>query len=201
MYTYVPKSFSTECSETLRNLVLQNSFATLITVDNDGELHLSHLPVILEQSDHQWRFSFHLAVSNRHSQVLADSAKSVLIFKGPHAYISPTWYQKQSGVPTWNYAIAHFEGRVRPLDAGDLLGHLRQQVHLYEPQLNGSEVMPDELVDRLSGMISGFELTADQVLSKFKLGQNRSAEDQAGIFEALRNSDKPQARALAKLME
>jgi transcriptional regulator len=74
-------------------------------------------------------------------------------------------------------------------------------VDLYEPQLNGSEIMPDELVDRLSGMISGLELTTDQVLSKFKLGQNRSAVDQAGILEALQHSDQPQSRALAELMQ
>ncbi|MFT6914404.1 MAG: transcriptional regulator [Motiliproteus sp.] len=126
MYTYIPNSFSTECSESLRNLVLQNSFATLITVDSDSELHLSHLPVILEQSGQQWCFSFHLAISNRHCQVLTETAKSALMFKGPHAYISPTWYQKKPGLPTWNYVVAHFEGCIKPLDAEGLLGHLRK---------------------------------------------------------------------------
>ena len=164
-------------------------------------MYFSHLPIVLESCDDEWRFSFHLAKGNQHSRILTDGAKSVLIFKGPHAYISPTWYQKQLGVPTWNYAVAHFEGYVAPLDATKLLQHVRQQVDLYEPELNGSEIMPDEFVDRLSGMICGFELTAEKILSKFKLGQNRTTEDQKGVLDALKHSDKPQAKTLAELME
>lgn len=198
---YIPKSFNTECLNSIRNLVLQDSFATLITVAKNGELYLSHLPTILESSGQEWRFSFHLAKSNQHCQILTDVNKSVLVFKGPHAYISPSWYQKRPGVPTWNYAVVHFEGGVKALEGERLQEHLYQQVKLYEPQLRGSEIMPEEFVDRLSGMIEGFELTAEQVLSKFKLGQNRSVEDQNAMFEALQSSDKPLANALADIMK
>ncbi|MCV2884817.1 FMN-binding negative transcriptional regulator [Aestuariibacter sp. AA17] len=201
MYTYLPSHFDMQCQDTVSRLVLENSFATLISVDSAGEVYLSHLPIILEEFGKDWVFSFHFAKKNLHSEVLTSCPKNILVFKGPHSYISPTCYLKKPAVPTWNYAVAHFEGEVTLLDDDQLITHLRKQVDLYEPSLNDSDVMPEEFVDRLSSMIIGFEMTAKQVISKFKLGQNRSPEDQAGILEKLQVSGDSHAIHLAELMK
>ncbi|NQZ09529.1 MAG: FMN-binding negative transcriptional regulator [Algicola sp.] len=200
MYTYIPEKFNIEDQQQIFDFIENNSFATVITNVPDKDVFISHVPVILEKTDEPWALSFHLANNNQHCQMLKAGGKSIVVFKGPHAYVSPSWYGKKPGVPTWNYVVAHIEGQVNEMSPDALVAHVKEQVSHYEPALLGSDIMPNEFVDRLSGMISGFTLTVDQALCKFKLGQNRPNEDQQSIKQHLQASECAIDQALAAYM-
>jgi transcriptional regulator len=201
MYTYIPEKFNIQDKQAILDFIEHNSFATVITNVSDEGTFVSHVPVLLEKTDEPWQLSFHLANNNQHCQMLKAGGKSLVIFKGPHAYISPSWYGQSPGVPTWNYQVAQVEGQVNLMSSAALSQHVKNQVALYEPQLLDSDIMPDEFVSRLSDMISGFTLTVDQALCKFKLGQNRPIEDQQSIKQHLQASESAIDQALAACMQ
>ncbi len=207
MYSYVPQTFSVTDDSALVELIRGDSFATIVSSGTDpatGEFQtwVSHVPVLLETHEQPFVFSFHLANSNHHTKALQcdDDMSHVLIIKGPHSYISPSWYAKKPAVPTWNYAVAHFEGEASVLNAEETRQHVLQQVSQYEPELVGSDVMTDEFVDKLNRAITGFRLHTLDTKAKFKLGQNRHSDDVLAIKRELAVSDNPEAVQLARLM-
>jgi transcriptional regulator len=126
------------------------------------------------------------------------------IFHGPHAYISPRWYQVEVAVPTWNYAVAHVYGKPTILmDQSKVLEIVRQTVRFYEG--NGPDAwrgeLPPEYESKMLNGIVGFEIAVTRMEGKFKFGQNRSKEDVASVYSALSQSNDAEDRALAALMK
>ncbi|MEZ8719100.1 MULTISPECIES: FMN-binding negative transcriptional regulator [Vibrio] len=186
VYSYISDKFNVTDREKIREVIEKNSFATLITSDSDGDIKISHLPIVLEKEDEtEWEFSFHLSNNNGHIKSLDSNEKSILIVKGPHSYINASWYKNKPAVPTWNYIVAHFEGKVRKQTDAELAEHLIKQVNLYEPTLQNDEIMPEEFVARLSKLITGYFLKSYDGKCKFKVGQNRKLEDYLSVKENL----------------
>ena len=204
MSVYLPRSFAPRETEQVLRLIAGHPFATLIT-PGDVEPCLTHLPLQLaaDRGPHGTLLG-HMARANPHWRHFGNGA-SIAVFNGPHAYVSPSWYaEPASAVPTWNYAVAHVHGTAELMDTEDekraLLDDL---VARYE----GSRPRPWRLqlegkaLEAMLGAIVGFRLRIERIDAKFKLSQNRSAEDRERVIGALHAEAREDAAATASWME
>ncbi len=199
---YIPKFFEVSDEVVLDDFIASNSFATLISTVN-GTSFATHLPLILDRTDFPQRVLLgHVARANPHWQAFDGKQSALAIFHGPHAYISPSWYAISPAVPTWNYAVVHVYGVPRIVEDETWLVHLVDRlVALYEAGLPQPwpGVLPTEFKTKLLKAIVGFVMPIERIEGKFKLGQNRSVEDQQGVVRHLEGSADPVAQALGAL--
>jgi transcriptional regulator len=200
---YLPQSFAVRDGDAIARLVREHPFATLITTSRD-EPQVTHLPLLRHAgpSPHASLIG-HVARANPHWRIFGEGT-SLAIFHGPHAYVSPSWYAEPAVmVPTWNYAVVHVLGRVELVtDRDQTLAILRELTERFESsraapwrlQLTGSKL------DAMVGAIVAFRMTIERIDAKFKLSQNRSAEDQVRVIEALRAEGLSDAEATAEWM-
>src|SRR4051812_20940703 len=117
---YVPSHFREDRPEVLHEIVRRYSFATLVSHDVDGALIASHLPFLFDAG--QSRLRSHMARANPQWRGFGISGgEAMVIFQGPHAYVSPSWYESKLQVPTWNYVTVHAYGVPRIVEGGDEL--------------------------------------------------------------------------------
>jgi transcriptional regulator len=200
---YLPEHFHETRPERVVELICRNSFATLVTTGADG-VEVSHVPLHYEpkQGQHGTLLG-HVARPNPQTAHLLAGGAALAIFQGPHAYVSPTWYEGAPNVPTWNYAVVHAHGRVAAFeDEGRLSALLARLGSTYEegPAPWRYEELPEDYRRRMLRGILGFEIAVERLEGKFKLSQNRSEADRANVAAALNRSADPSARDLAALM-
>lgn len=199
---YVPAHFKEDDPARISAFIRDNAFGMLVTAPQ-GQPFVSHLPFLFEQgAGTQGTLRGHMARANPHWQHLIPDAEVLVVFQGPHAYVSPSWYVSP-GVPTWNYAVVHVRGKPRLIETeSELEALLARQTHVYEqhrprpwkPELAG------ERRTRLLGMIVGFEIEVTEIQAKFKLSQNRPEEDRLRVIAELNGSSHQTEVAVAKLM-
>lgn len=201
---YIPNANRVEDSEQLLAFMKAHSFATMVS-QVDGEPFATHLPILIRQEGEQIWLSSHLAKANPHWKVLQDSTV-LIIFQGPHAYISPSLYEKQESVPTWNYIAVHAYGRPEVVEAEQdparVEQMLRSMIRTYEKRY---ERQWDQLSDKYrQGMLRGvvgFEMQVTRLEGKYKISQNRSEIDRQTVREALSSNSDPAIAAIGQAME
>ncbi len=196
---YVPASFAVDDPERLFAFLHDYPFATVVTAAG-GELFASHLPLLVDRDrGERGTLRGHVARANPHWQAFDGQTAALVIFQGPHAYVSPQWYVKRPAVPTWNYSAVHVYGVPRvisePERTSQLLADLNQRF-----EHGPGDLLSDELRQSLEAAIVAFELPIDRWEGKFKLGQNRGVADRAGTVEHLTRSTRPEDQLLAKFM-
>jgi transcriptional regulator len=188
MTFYIPRHFRFDDPEALERFVADNAFGTLVS-PGAGGLSVSHIPFLPERgADGRLRLLGHVARANPHWQALESAGEVLAIFAGPHAYVSPGWYEVHPSVPTWNYAVVHARGPARLLPPGDLPALLDRLSRTYEDRRGSPwrmEALPPEFMGKLVEAIVGFEIVVEKLEGKFKLSQNRSARDREGVAAAL----------------
>jgi transcriptional regulator len=144
----------------------------------------------------------HVAIGNQQLEDFRSGSQALVIFQGPHTYVSPSWYVKPENVPTWNYTVVHAYGVPKILDRDAMLALLKDLVAKHEkPFEQPWDFDPNAAwIQRQLSAIAAFELKIDKLQGKFKLNQNRTPADRAGVIEALSASDDPLQRAVARLM-
>ena len=193
---YLPAHFAAPEAAALA-LMRAHPFVVLIAVDN-GMPSISHVPVrVLDDGK---RLQFHLARANPQAGLLAGEVTATAVFHGPHAYVSPGWYAAPN-VPTWNYAAVHVRGRVRALDDAATAALVAAFSRDYEGPAGLGEFEQSPAYAALLRGIASFELHVESCTAKFKLSQNRSAADRAGVMAALADDPRSEARAVATLMQ
>ena len=184
---YVPPHFIGEPS-LIADLVKRNPFCSLITPCPSG-LKISHLPVIYDQEGgtHGKGVLFaHLAKANGHWKSFDSGEESLVVVMGPHAYISSTWYEQPSFVPTWNYAAVHLYGRPEVLAAAESSALLRRLIETFESEGSGYDYEAAEVqIEKQLGGIVAFKIDISHVEAKFKMSQNRSAVNRGKIIDCL----------------
>lgn len=200
---YTPRSYRHDDPDDLHALIRRYNFATLYT-HRDGESFATHLPFMIDgdRGPHGTLIA-HMARANPHWRAFSDAAPSLVVFVGPHAYISPAWYRHQQTVPTWNYAVVHATGTPRIVsDDPAMRAMVMRLVDQHEAPLGHpwDVSMAEAVMDIEMQGIVGFEIPIDRLEGKFKLNQNRAREDQEGVAKALAASDDPSAREIARLM-
>jgi transcriptional regulator len=176
-----------------------NSFALLVT-GTGGTLHGSHLPVMTQERDGHLVLDMHMARNNAQWQEFFDEEVMVVFF-GPHAYVSPRWYEDKERVPTWNYAAVHAYGIPKVVaDPKDKHASQRRLIASMDPQWlpEFDRLRPEYVRSMLEGIVN-FEITVTRIETRWKLSQNRGRREQELIAAELEKSDDSVARALAEL--
>jgi transcriptional regulator len=196
---YVPASFRVDDSALLHDFIRHHGFATLVTAPG-GVPFATHLPVLLDAARNVLRG--HMARANPQWHHFDGKTESLVVFAGPHGYISPSWYEATPAVPTWNYAAIHVYGIARLLAEAETSRLLDELVRTYEMHRERpwSGELPVDYRRKMEEAIVGFELPIARIEGKFKLSQNRSEEDRLGVLRALEASSRPDDQALAELM-
>lgn len=200
---YTPPSFREEDPTILHDLIRRNNFGILFSAGPDGPV-ATHLPFSLDagRGEHGTLVA-HMARANPHWKSLAPDQEVLVVFAGPHAYVSPTWYAEPVAVPTWNYAAVHVYGVPRLVADMDVLrGQVEQLVQEHEahraPPWDMAAAEP-----RMEGLLKaivGFEIPIARVEGKMKFNQNRSREDREGVVRALEAERDPMAQAVVEIM-
>ena len=190
---YIPKSHVVEDRKLLHDFMDEFAFVDLVTAT--PTLRITHVPVVLDRGVGKYGALYgHIARHNPQSESLDAQQPAVIVFHGPHSYISPLWYAKPETVPTWNFAVVHASGKLKPVTAKDALGNvLSKLIRKFEGRESSYDVakLPGNLpANRFANMV-GFELEIELLEGKFKLGQERSEADQEGILNGLQSA-KPQ---------
>jgi transcriptional regulator len=186
---YVPPHFSVPGKETLIQLLPEASFALLVSVGENGVPIATHLPFSYEadRGEHGTLIA-HMARANPHGKWL-ETGEALIIFQGPHAYISPSYYASDVNVPTWNYVAVHAYGTPEIIEDREKVRALLDQL-TEDNEKDRAEPWRTDMLDqkRLEGLMRGiiaFEIPIDRIEGKAKLGQNKSAEDQSAVESAI----------------
>jgi transcriptional regulator len=202
---YTPAAFRQDDLSTLHQQMRESRLPTLVSHGSNGLL-ASHLPLLLEPDEGQYGTLYgHFARANPQWRDLAEGSPALVIFQGAEAYISPSWYAAKAEhgkvVPTWNYISVQAHGRAEVFDDAERLLQLVSRLSaLHEaerPQPWAVSDAPREYIDSMLRAIVGFALPIERLEGKWKLGQNRSSADQAGVREGLATSIDPRDRELA----
>ncbi|MDP6705238.1 MAG: FMN-binding negative transcriptional regulator [Alphaproteobacteria bacterium] len=201
---YIPKQFTETDAGRLEALIESHGFALVVTTDAEGLPVASHLPLIYEagRGPHGSLLG-HVARANPQWRHFEDGTEVLAVFSGPHAYISPSWYEDHPAVPTWNYATVHVYGRPRIVDdAGETRGMLARLVDAHEAGFVSPWRMdlPADYEDRMVRGIVAFEIEISRLEGKFKLSQNRPAMDRVTVADQLAASGHDDATGIARLM-
>jgi transcriptional regulator len=198
---YIPKAFREDDLNTLHKLMREYSFATLIT-QHEGVPFATHLPFILDtQRGQNGSLLAHMALANPQWHDFVSEQEVLVIFQGPHAYISPSWYEVELSVPTWNYAVVHAYGIPRLLeDDEELYKLLKILIETHEAQFENPWPfqLPDDYLQKMMRGIVGFEIAITRLEGKFKMSQNRTESERENVIAALQESS--DTLAVADLM-
>jgi transcriptional regulator len=199
---YIPKHFREEDLDTLYDLMRTYSFATLIT-QHEGIPFATHLPFILDTKRGPYgTLLAHMARPNPQWRDFTGEQEALVIFQGPHAYISPSWYEVEQSVPTWNYATAHAYGIPNIIEDGEELYQLlKVLIEKHESQFENPWPfhLPDDYLQKMMRGIVAFEIEITRLEGKFKMSQNRSESEREHVIAALNES--PDTQPVAELMK
>lgn len=190
---YLPKHFEEPNAARVAALIDRYAFGLLVTFV-DGRPYASHAPFLRASDD---RLLCHLARANPQSRQI-DGAEILAVFSGPHAYVSPSWYASP-GVPTWNYATAHVYGRAKAITAHERLREIVGCLTVVNEAAAPEPWTPEYDASKLDHIV-GIEIEVTEIQGKFKLSQNRPAEDRNNVIEQLRARASDNAMEVAALM-
>jgi len=196
---YSPSYNRLEDRAELLTFMQANSFAVLVT-GTGGTLHASHLPVMVHEQGKDVVLDMHMAKANAQWKEFFDD-EVLVVFSGPHAYVSPRWYVDQERVPTWNYAAVHAYGMPKVIADPKLkYENQRRLVAALDPKwLPQFDALRKEYVDRMLDGIVNFQIGVTRLETRWKLSQNRSRREQELIAAQLEKSADSAERALAAL--
>jgi transcriptional regulator len=206
---YNPRHFEERDPAILHALMRAHPLATWVTQGADGELVANHIPFLLDPHDGEHgTLRGHVARANPVWRTFSGSGDSLLVFQGPHAYVSPGWYpsKQEHGkvVPTWNYAVVHAHGRPRAIEDRDWLRRLVGR--LTETHEAGMATpwqvadAPSDYIDRMLEAIVGIEIPISRLEGKWKVSQNRSQPERQGVVAGLDARGDEGSAAMAALV-
>lgn len=196
---YSPPYNQVEKRAELIELMRANNFALLVT-GTGGTLHGSHLPAMVQERAGKIFLDMHMAKNNAQWKEFFDD-EVMVVFSGPHAYVSPRWYEEKERVPTWNYAAVHVYGVPKIIDGkAEKHANQRQLVAMLDPQwLPQFDALRPEYVEMMLNGIVNFEIPVTRIETRWKLSQNRGRREMELIAEVLEKSADSGERALAAL--
>jgi transcriptional regulator len=184
---YSPARFREPDTSQVIQLMKSFPFATIVT-QAEGRPFVNHLPILVEtRAEGEIVLIGHMAKANPQWKHFFNG-EALVIFNGPHSYITPQWYQDPMNVPTWNYAVVHASGKATPIESvegiEDILKKSVHEFERYEPNPWQYD-LPEEFKADLVRAIVGFENKVSSLEGKFKLSQNRTPEDRKGVLAGL----------------
>lgn len=200
---YTPKAYENHDRAELHACMRQWSFATLVTHGASGS-QATHLPFLLDEDGALGTLTTHLARANPQLADLQAGRPALVIFQGPHAFVSPSWYDNQLTFPTWNYAAIHARGTPTCMEASEQVrGVLDRTVRHYDEPLGGAwrfPEMPEDMTASRLRAIVAVRIPIAALEGKFKFNQDKSAADRLGVIRALERSSERSDQAAAEFM-
>lgn len=197
---YIPSSFKVTDEESLYEFMEKYSFAVLFSQVSHMPI-ATHLPLLVDRN--KGCLYGHMAKANPQWRKVEDQVLAV--FNGPHTYISPSWYETNQAVPTWNYTAVHVTGEFGIIDDQDELLHiLEKTTSTYESDMEQPWMMANVksmLLEQLTAAVVGFKINISMIEGQWKLSQNHSVERRQRVIRALEERSDDQSRQIAKLMK
>lgn len=197
---YIPKFFQIDDFKEIEQFVKSNSFGMIIT-EKHGKPLATHLPLILQKKGDDYYISGHIAKGNPQWKTLNGNSNVLIIYQGPHAYVSSSWYEKEN-VPTWNYQAIHLYREATVLSEQETMDDLKTLLAKYE-QYRENPVLWDNLAESTqmqAKAIIGFKVKINKVEAAYKMSQNRNEQDYNNIIKKLEDEHNSSSNAVADVM-
>ncbi|WP_040228640.1 FMN-binding negative transcriptional regulator [Bhargavaea cecembensis] len=198
---YIPRKYQVRDMEEIETFIRANPFGIVVTL-KEGSPVATHIPLQLRTVDGEHYLTGHLAYGNAQWKAFGADEEVLIIFQGPHSYISPSWYE-QENVPTWNYQAVHVYGKPEIMEGEELHRDLALLMEKYEKHREHpvlwDTLSPELLETELKGIV-GFKIRVGRIEAAFKLSQNRSDSDYRNIIRHLGQEDDPLAADVAEAM-
>lgn len=199
---YIPKYFRVTDINEIREFVQMNSFGTIVTT-KQGKPIATHLPLQLIQEGDTYYITGHMAYGNPQWRTFETCEDVLVMFQGPHAYISSSWYEHEN-VPTWNYQAVHVYGKANILNEEELKQDLTMLLQKYEKHRKDpvlwDKLSPQLLEEQLKGVV-GFKIKVQEIQAAYKLSQNRSEEDYHNTVNKLHEEKDLNSQQMAEMMK
>jgi transcriptional regulator len=199
---YIPEMFAENDRTKLFDFIEANSFGILVS-EVAGQPFATHMPFLVDRdAGPHGTLIGHVARANPHWKDAAGQT-GLAIFSGPHVYVSPTWYESEHVVPTWNYTAVHVYGTMRMVeDEAGLADIVGRMVAFYERSMPTPWTFDDKttFMSRMLGQIVGVRIEIERIEGKFKLNQNRTVEQRERVAAQLERRDDENSAAIAALM-
>jgi transcriptional regulator len=198
---YISKLYREEDRRKILEFLKQNEFATLVTYDGEKPT-ASHLLMEVVEAGENLLVNGHMAKANPLWRSFERNPEVLVIFQGPHTYISPTWYNHVN-VPTWNYQVVHVYGKPRILaDPAELQTILSRLVAKNEigSHYRLESLPSDFVITQMKGIV-GFQIEVTRIEANYKLSQNRDDEDYRNIVRRLHERADELSHQVAEAME
>jgi transcriptional regulator len=198
---YIPEHFRVEDRAAALAFMRAHPFAILVSSADRGPF-ATHVPVVIREHGERLIIRGHVAKANPHWRFLEDNSTCLIIFHGPHAYISPSNYETREAVPTWNYGAVHACGSAKTFaEPEQLLSILRDLIPTFETAYEQQwDSLSETYQQRMLSHIVGFEVSVTSIEAKFKLSQNRTRKEQQQIIDSLGASSDSAVSGTARLM-
>ncbi|WP_088041082.1 FMN-binding negative transcriptional regulator [Bacillus sp. EAC] len=200
---YVPKEFKENDINRIISEIQKLSFGILLSTNHEVRIEATHLPFIVKKDHEKLYLITHLAKPNPQWKSL-EGKECLVVFQGPHGYVSASWYEEKNTVSTWNYTAIHVYGQVKTIQDKD---EMRKIVLHTTDYFEKGEASPwkyedhQEYVEKLLSGIVCLEIEVTELIGKKKLSQNHSVDRREKVISALQKEEKYQSREIAELMK
>jgi transcriptional regulator len=197
---YIPSFNTFSDRQEIIAFMQRYSFASIITVMNDKPF-ATHLPFLVKEDGDKLLLLSHFAKANPQSKEIFDKT-SLVIFTEPHAYISPSNYESEKAVPTWNYIAVHAYGKARMMQDDEKPALLKHTIETFEAAyFQQWESLPEDYKSKMMNGIVAFEIEVTDLQAKKKLSQNRTEKEIENVIHSLEKSDDTNIRDIAEYMK
>lgn len=196
----MPGAFEVVDKDELLAFISRWNFGDLIT-SLRGQLRVSHAPFLVVQQE--MALYCHLGRHGGHIGDIMAAQELLLLFKGPHAYVSPRWYGQKNTVPTWNFQCVTVKGRAQVVGPAEVVTILDRLTQKHEAQYERPWRIGDVSREALQAMVReivGFKIPIDEIYGKYKLSQNRGLDIQDMVIGGLVAGGSDMEREVAKSM-
>ena len=199
---YIPKYYKVTDADEIREFVQNNSFGTMVTT-KQGKPIATHLPLSFSKKEDDYYITGHMAYGNPQWRTFETCEDVLVMYQGPHAYISSSWYEHEN-VPTWNYQAVHVYGRASILTEEELQQELTMMLQKYEKHRENPvlwEKLSLQVLEKEMKGIVGFKIKVKEIQAAYKLSQNRNEKDYLNIVDKLHEEEDINSQQMGKVME
>lgn len=198
---YRPPKYQKDDRDFIFSFIEKNPFASFII--NGGRLLATHIPVLTKGNAEEFSLYAHIANHNEQLEYLKDGVEALLIFHGPHSYISSSWYREKD-ISTWDYTAVHVNARIKLQSAAELENSLKKLVERFEKEQENPlyyEDIPEKMLKEHLPLITGFWLEPFKIEGIAKLHQAYARHDVEAVTSHLDNSGSPHKMELSKAIK
>jgi len=198
---YIPPYYREKDEQKLIGFMQAHNFANLVSSVKNVPM-ATHLPFVIEKREDKLFLVAHMAKANPQWESFTEN-ELLIIFQGPHAYVSPAYYEKQQNVPTWNYIAVHAYGKAKIIDKEeDVMSLMERTIHTFEKGFYEQwKSLSPEYVSGMLKAIVAFEIEVSKLDGKFKLSQNKTKNEQSTIITAFEKNDDSVVKEIAAEMK